>query len=220
MAIAVVTRSATTGGALSSATPAAALVAGNANILLINGRTASNDIASISDTAGNSYTFVAAFTDPTPNANHLNIYVCADCLGNASNVVTVTFNNSSSNHEVVALQVSGLDTTSPVIDTSSGDGFGTTWTAGLLEIGAESEAIAVAFVEADGQSIGAGAGGYTVSSVNLSGFFASAYRIVSADTTPTGSCGNGDWRIQAALFKAASGGGGVTGSPWYYYAQQ
>jgi len=94
------------GSSTTVATPATSLTAGNRIVILIRWTTGVGAVSSIADTAGNTYT-LAQLSVPGGSTTSLAMYYVADCLGDASNVVTVTFTAGVSNRSVSAVQYSG-----------------------------------------------------------------------------------------------------------------
>ncbi len=99
--------------ALTIATPALSVTAGNTIIVSVSSYTATKrTVSSITDTAGNTYTRCG--NQEAGDASHdQEVWVAANILGNASNVVTVTFSGSAAWRYVIAAQYSGLATLSP-----------------------------------------------------------------------------------------------------------
>lgn len=95
------------------ATPAFSVTAGNTIIVSVSSYTATKQtVSSITDTAGNTYTRCG--NREAGDASHdQEVWVAANILGNASNVVTVTFSGSAAWRYVIAAQYSGLATSSP-----------------------------------------------------------------------------------------------------------
>jgi len=100
-------------------TPAFAVTAGNTIVVGVSSYTATRrTVSSITDTAGNTYTRCG--NREAGDASHdQEVWVAANILGRANNVITVTFSGSADWRYVIAAQYSGLSTASPY-DAGSG----------------------------------------------------------------------------------------------------
>ncbi|HEX9059156.1 MAG TPA: hypothetical protein VF941_03160 [Clostridia bacterium] len=107
--------------AIGQSTPAGNSVPTSAGInvtagnLLVVGARASANGATItpSDTAGNTFVSIGTLTDNT-GLGDLQVWYVKNCLGNASDIFTATWNQTPSNRSIIALQYSGIDTTAPL----------------------------------------------------------------------------------------------------------
>ncbi len=88
------------------ATPATSLTAGN--LLVVTATSYDVSISGVADTAGNTYTRITGAITGSPQ--HIDLWYAQNTLGNASNVVTVTFAQAASDRFVIAAQYSGLKT--------------------------------------------------------------------------------------------------------------
>jgi hypothetical protein len=96
-------------------TPAFSVTAGNTIIVCVSSYTPNNirTVSSITDTAGNTYTICGNRESYDPTTHDQEIWVAANIVGNASNVVTVTFSGGAKWRYVIAAQYSGLSKSSP-----------------------------------------------------------------------------------------------------------
>jgi len=102
----------TTGSAATSNSVACTAFATTSDNLIVVGVRSTGTISSVSDTAGNTYTAVAASTFVAAIGN-LRVFYAKNITGNASNVITVTLSGGDFTG-IVAHQYSGLHTTSPL----------------------------------------------------------------------------------------------------------
>lgn len=194
----------------SCSTTAQSHTTGNLLVFVVN-RQVSTSIT-VSDTAGNTWT--QAGSEQVNSTNRVRVYYAYNITGNGSNVVTATLSSGTSQHFNCSVrQFSGVQTSSDPIDGTNGaNGSSTTASTGTIDISA-SQAVIVAFTEADGQNISAGSG-YTATVFNGGSgdgnYFADEYKIVTADEAATFTVGSGGWAIAGAAFKATPTGGPYT----------
>jgi len=91
------------------ATPATSLTAGN--LLVVTALSAGVSISGVADTAGNTYTRITGVITDATTPRHLDLWYAQNTLGNAGNVVTVTFSSAAQDRGVIAAQYSGLKIT-------------------------------------------------------------------------------------------------------------
>ena len=95
------------------ASAAASHTAGNMlAVHVVSGDSAQN-VSSIADTAGNTYTLVASSRIQDAAIGTVETWVAANIAGNASNVVTATYTASVSFRRIIVTQFSGRATTAP-----------------------------------------------------------------------------------------------------------
>lgn len=114
MAYAHVTAVASTGDASGSsttvATAAFALTAGNVVVFSVTAGTNVNP-SGVADTAGNTYSeLVSCRIADAANSQFIWTYAAVDCIGNAANIVTVTWAAAKTNRGILGGQYSGLST--------------------------------------------------------------------------------------------------------------
>jgi hypothetical protein len=208
MAIAFVNR-AQGGGSVSASSiisPAAAHTAGNLLVALMTFDASGGNFSSITDTAGNTWIQAGTETLAGPGNNKLRIYYAYNCLGNASNVVTVNLSAGTVYRSLVVLQFSGIQTSSdPLSDNKAGTGSSTSIASSSLTVTASSEVICAIIIGVHDTIVGGS--GYTLTSFAITGdpnkYYADEYHIVSASEAATGTQSTGSWDIKAASFKIA-----------------
>ncbi len=212
MALAFVNRDQNTPAFSAASSASTAGISHSAGNLLVvycfftNGSGASS--ITLGDTAGNSYTAIGSpFTGITGNT--MQLHYKANCLGNASNVVTATVDAGTSGVFALSVrQFSGAATTS-VLEASpaSANGTGTAASSGSVTVTA-TDAIIVAGLFADNDGITAGSG-YSADSFDISptagSLFADEYHIVTASESATATVTFSNWGVVAAAFKIATG---------------
>jgi len=110
------------------AAPATSLTAGN--LLVVTARSAGITISGVADTAGNTYTRITGVITTGATPHHLDLWYAQNTLGNASNVVTVTFSSSAATRSVITAQYSGLKTTGALDVSATGLSSGVSVTSG------------------------------------------------------------------------------------------
>lgn len=208
MALAFVNRAENTvsaSGVASASTAAASHTTGNLLVVFVSFQTIIGATSvTLSDTAGNTYTAIGTLL--ARGTNRLQLWYCANCTGNASNIVTATAVGGSAPELAVSVRQFSGAATSSVLEGSppTATGSGTSISSGSVTVTA-SEAVIVAGMEADAKNFVAGTG-YTLDTfTGASGlFFADEYHIVTASEAATASCSSGAWGICAAAFKAAA----------------
>lgn len=123
MALAVVNRA--QGGSTASSTtvasPATSHTAGNLLVAMIEWNNGGgHTISGIANTAGD--TWIQCGTVVTAGSNDIAIYYVKSSLGHASDVVTLTFGAAQIYRAIVVYQISGADTTSPLVSVRSNNG--------------------------------------------------------------------------------------------------
>jgi hypothetical protein len=143
------------------------------------------------DTAGNTY-FAAGNVEIGGGGGYIYMYYAYNCLGNASNVVTLSLSGSSAYRAYDILQFSGVPTTDPKINTASGSlSSGTTLNCSTaLSHGSGSAVYSVYGVSfGSGAGPATGGGGYTFTNYAITGDantnYADEYIVTSSDDTPT-----------------------------------
>jgi hypothetical protein len=89
-------------------------VAGNLLVVLVKHGTDFSTTATLSDTAGNTFTRVGNLAVNSPNLGASELFYARNVSGNGTNVITATFTASVSYREIVVGQWSGVDTVSPL----------------------------------------------------------------------------------------------------------
>lgn len=204
-------------GASSSAltSTAASLTGGNSLIVIATWGVDSATVSSVTDTAGNTFSAVAAHND---GASFVVIWAATNVTGNGSNTVTVNLSGTVRYWAVMTLQYSGLVTSSVanMTDlTATGQATSsTTVTSSTWGPTAQANEVLIAATRN-----GAGSGltpdtGYSIAVQDTIGAGAVEDRIVSSvqgggsTVSMTGS--TLDWVLVFASFKEAGGGGGGT----------
>jgi len=193
-------------GAVGSiATNAQAHVTGNLLVALISRQ--SNTAITVTDTAGNTYQQLGSDYMEAGNTNRLAIWYAYDITGHASNVVTAALTSGTAGYFMISVrEFSGFGSADPGGASAGADGNGTAPTTASLAV-TGPEAVIVAIVEADLQSIVAGSG-FTGDDIDGIGFFLDEEKIVTAAEEADATCGSGDWRILGGVFNAPA-------STWY-----
>lgn len=202
--------------AASSTTIATAGVSHTAGNLLVVGAgwiTAASTITGITDTAGNTYVQVSGARN-TSNATAIaDLWYVQNCLGNASNVVTVTFSTSVTSRKLTVNQYSGIATSGALDQVAQGyTAFGTSVTSGNLVTTQADEVLFAWQSNLSASTLTAGSS-FTLRN-GSSTIFQSEDRIVSSTSTYT--CGmtgttNSVMIMCAATFKAVAAGGRLFG---------
>jgi hypothetical protein len=179
---------------------------GNLNVVIIGWNDISQQVASVTDTEGNTY--VAALPTTTDGVSSSQVIYYAKNIkgdsGGSNNQITVTFNQPASTPDVRVLEYSGLDPNAP-LDQAVGN-FGTT---GPANSGACTTTSAVELIVAgttvNNQVIGAGLG-FTTVDYTFNGNHAE-HQITSNVTSCAAQAqllGSG-WVIQSVSFKTPAG---------------
>jgi hypothetical protein len=179
-----------------SVTYAQAQTAGNTNILAIGWNDSSSEIASVSDSAGNTY-HVAAATARGDGVSQA-IYYAPNIAG-GGNSVTVTFNASVAFPDVRIAEYTGLDRSAPFDASASASGTGAAASSGPVTAGASSGLVFGAGITTGG--FGEAGTDFTVRVITSPDADIVEDRTVSAAgsyaaTAPV----NGNWVMQAATF--------------------
>jgi IPT/TIG domain-containing protein len=107
-----------------------AQTAGNLNVVVVGWADATATVQSVTDNAGNTYTL--SFPATVGNGLSQAIYYARSIVAAGSNTVTVTFSAAAQSPDVRILEYSGLDTVSPLDDTSGQSGNGTLLDSGVV----------------------------------------------------------------------------------------
>ena len=220
MAIAFVNAAAnvTAGSASSIAAPATSLTTGNLIVVGVRLNTLTiipGGNATLSDTAGNLYRYVASIPD-SANGAQLEAYYASNVTGNAANVVTASF-TASAFTSIVTLQIAGLATGSPL------DAFafaqnttGATITSGALTTTVAAEMLVMIAQQSSTAATWSAGTGFTLATQDASGIQGIEYQVVStlqSAITPTMVSTNTGSPAKQGLvltFNASTGGGGST----------
>ncbi len=146
------------------------------------------------DTATNTFRQAGTTQAIGGGGGNIAMYYAFNCLGNASNIITLSLSGSSGTRAYSVLQFSGVPTTNPMIG-GTAFGSGNSGTAvnctTALSHGQGSSVIigyGVAFTGA-GNGFNTGGGGYTFNKYTITGLtdneWADEYLIGTADSTPT-----------------------------------
>lgn len=192
MAIAFVngSRGGSTASANSIATAAQSLTAGNWTAMAFYIDTVGITPTGVpTDTAGNTYVQKGG-TQVLSGGGNVCVYHAFNCLGNASNIVTLPLSGSSPYRAFTRWQFSGVPATDPYVDTKfSTAASGTALSTASISHGS-AEVVIVAFgVAFSATGMPSGGAGYTFNGFAITGdaipYFGDEYHIVSADEAPT-----------------------------------
>jgi hypothetical protein len=214
-----------TGGGTSVTTDAVSHVSGNALAVFVRWDDPTTTVASITDTAGNTYHSVSAVNNATNT--HLNgqWWYAWNITGNASNQLTVTMSGVVFGGYVYVEQFSGVDTASDPLDVhieSFGSGtdlvsgaFTTTAAHTVILIGEAGDNFSGSF---SAGLIGGVTGTLSQSVItNDHATSADAYLVVtSAQSSITAAISHtfgGEYSVAVIALKDSSGGGGGGGTP-------
>jgi hypothetical protein len=187
-------------------------VSGHLVVVMLTNQTA-NNISSVTDTIGNTYTRVGS--ELSGGGNLFNIFYAVSTSTNASNVITVTLTGFSSYRTIVAYDISGQVLNSVPLNTfATSSANSNSITSGTITLQAPSEIITAIMIQTPPIT---GGSGYTLTNFNATGdtnaYFADEYHVTSSSeaATATGT-GGGNFTIFAASFMAQSSSCGF-GSP-------
>lgn len=194
----------------SVASPTMNASAGNLLVALVTWTTGVN-FSSISDTAGNTWTQAGVQFSGPGTVNVLILYYAYNCLGNASNVVTVNLSGNTSYRSIVVEQFSGVQINSDPLEdnvTNTVNGV-TTFTSTNLNATAQNVLVGILI---DSVFTKTGTNSTNVTNFAITGdantYFADMYKIVSSSDALTGNIGgSSNYDIKSASFKAAPIGG-------------
>jgi hypothetical protein len=169
---------------------------------------ATNSLTSVTDTAGNSYTLIGTKLLNSVTGKYMQWAYVTNCLGNASNAVTANL-NVSARITVIAVQYSGLATSSVLDQTASGKdeaGGSATLTSAAFTT-TQADELILEWGHAIGSVPTAGAG-YTSRVATVRTRLAEQIvSTVQTGATATQTLGGADnWSILVATFKMAGGG--------------
>ncbi len=210
MAIAFVngSRGGNTASASSIATTAQSLTAGNLTVIAYYMDSPTVTPSGVpTDTAGNTYIQVGATQTQTPSGGNYAMFYAFNCLGNASNIVTVNLSASIGYRAWDRWQFSGVPTTNPYIINQFGTAAsGTAMSTAAVSHGSGSAVITCFGGQFSTSGVTAGGSGYTFTAFAITGdvttYFGDQYKVVSADDTPTMT---GSQSLSWALFAASFG---------------
>lgn len=190
---------------------------GNALIVWVKWEDTTTTLASVVDTAGNSY---SVLTQPTPDGVHGAFSYALNITGHASNIVTVTLANAAPWKAIVVVQYSGLATSSAFDQQNTGSSLGAAGTltsSGSITTTQNDEVLVVGVGAYGSVTATPGANWTEVYDPNAPIKFyerivsATGTYSVVANTTDANKIqlsGNQNWITSLASFKAAVGGGG------------
>ncbi len=177
---------------------------GNLNVVIIGWSDTSAQVATVSDTEGNTYT--QALNTIVGTGLSQVIYYAKNLAGDGvtPNTITVNFNRPASAPDVRVLEYTGLDPNSPLDQGVSNAGSGSTADTGACTTTSANEVV-VAGATVSSLVNGAGAGyttvDYTKNGDNAEHMITSSIGSCEAQTSLT----NGNWVIQSVSLKAAAG---------------
>jgi hypothetical protein len=100
------------------------------------------DVSSITDTKGNTYTLAAGPTDWSVGGKRAWTYYAANIAGGGSPItITITLSGNPSNSDTYAAEYSGMATSSPLDQSSAGNGVGNILNSGSKTTTQASELI-------------------------------------------------------------------------------
>jgi hypothetical protein len=142
------------GSATTIAASATSHTAGNLLAVIVGNSksgTSGVTVSSISDTAGNTYTFIDKRTEYNSSSGYtgdIEIWYAKNISGNANNVVTATFSASTEYREISVLQYSGADTSAPYDVSNTGTGTSTSQSTAASTTTYADEVIVAGYYEA------------------------------------------------------------------------
>jgi len=217
-------------------TAAQNVTTGNAMVVFCTQQTATDHTTgTVTDTAGNTYTRVAAATvKNATNGHEITAFYSLNVIGNASNVTTCNFTGAGATGyvSVHALQFSGVATAS-ALDAATATSFNTGAAATSITSGTfstvQADEVSVScsrvFVGTAAQTFTFGSedGNYTIptNGKDTEGVSAAQYNVFTATKTNTTASMSSVTSLARAIsvmtFKGAAAAGG---NPWHAYAQQ
>lgn len=222
MAVAVVNSTAAfaVGPSPTAASSALAMTTGNCIVAAFRSGLNGRNISTVTDTAGNTYTRVAANGVPDGPATVLEVWVATNITGHASNVVTGTFAvGDGSNYSIAVAQLSGVAVSGVIIRSAGGN----TEPSGVSISVApsfvttrDSIVVAVTQVNATGSTWTAGSGFTTIVQDGSQVTYMEGAIVGGSDTvvTPAASSSNGAAKniVWVELLEPSSSGGGGGGA--------
>jgi outer membrane protein assembly factor BamB len=174
---------------------------GDLNVVAVGWNDTSATVASVADSAGNSYQLAV----PLARANGLSqaIYYAKNIAASPNDRVTVTFNQAASFPDVRVMEYANVDTASPFDAGATGSGTAATASSGGATTTAASELLVGAGMT-QGAFGGAGAG-YTKRIITSPDGDIAEDRVVAATGSYSATAPeNGAWLMQLATFRAAT----------------
>jgi hypothetical protein len=107
-----VDNSGTAGTTISTSSFAA--TAGNLIFVIVKHGSDFTSTATVTDTAGNTYTAIGSLQANSPNLGASQVFYAHNITGNAGNVVTATLQNACAYREIAVVQYSGIATSNPL----------------------------------------------------------------------------------------------------------
>ncbi len=192
----------------------AAQAAGDTNVVAIGWNNTTSTIASVTDSAGNTYRAAV----PTARGSGISqaVYYASGIKGAAAgaNTVTVVFNTATPYVDVRALEYSGLDPVNPLDRTASAGGTGASASSGAVTTTAANELIFAAGVTAG--AFAAPGTGFTSRIITSPDADIAQDRLAGAVGSYGATAalrGSAPWLMQVVAFKAATATGGDTIAP-------
>ncbi len=175
-----------------------AQVHGNLNIVVVQWGDTTSTVSSVTDSTGNPYWLAIGPTSGT--GLRQSIYYAKNIAGGSA-TVTVTFNQAATYPDIIILEYTGLDPSSPLDRTAGAVGTGTSANSGSATTTSANEVIFGAGTTATSFS-GAGSG-FFPRIINVFGNIAEDKTVASAGTySATATTGSVNWVMQMATFKA------------------
>lgn len=188
------------------------LTAGNLAFVAVRYSHGGNTITGISDTAGNTYTLIESLA---PSSTRMACWYCQNCLGDASNIVTVTFSASVGARVCHAIQFSGAEEDGITASAQGSVGTGSPISDSGIYYLENGLVISPVQVDATGGTWTAGSG-FTSAVQDSSTVMMIQYQIVTTSTTVDVAASNSNTSsklISSALFLIAGGLGGSPSPP-------
>lgn len=184
-----------------SASYTSAQTAGDTNILAIGWNDTTGSIASVTDSAGNTYQ--QAITTYRGNGLSQAIYYAANIQASSGNQVSVQFNQAAVYVDLRITEFSGLRQTNPFQAGVSAAGVGSTASTGSLTTTSPSELLFAAGMT--GAVFTAPGGGFTSQAITSpdGDIVEDALAASAGSYTATASLSSGTWLLQLAAFAAA-----------------
>jgi hypothetical protein len=103
------------GASTSSIFPASTINVATGDTIVVGyrGENTGINIASVTDTAGNEYTF-AGYVNLIASASYFEVWYCTNAIAHATNLVTVNLTGAASSRGIGILQARGLATVDPI----------------------------------------------------------------------------------------------------------
>ncbi len=175
-------------GSLVSSLQTSAFVATAGNLLVVGSRHGTDFVSAITatDTAGNTFTAIGSLTVNSPNLGVGQMLYAKNITGNAADQVTCTFAAPVAYNDCIVLQISGVDTGTP-LDVHSETGVGASATnsciTGSFTTTVANEALVSYCTAASLNAVFSPGAGYNVDVQDADGLGAIESKIVSAIQT-------------------------------------